>query len=132
MQLGVFAIHGDGDVLPQRQVVGSAFVQQREQVGDGGGGGQFDDVAIAVEEFLKDTEIQYVDSHLSMVSMPMRLRRILRGVGLCVAGLVLALFLVVQVQQRLLRHIAEPLYSEIADVSNRIDLPQKLMGSVFP
>jgi len=50
---------------------------------------------------------------LGMVSMPMRLLRILRWIGLGVVGLIVALFVVVQGQQRLLRHRAGRLHAEI-------------------
>jgi len=113
VQLGVLAVDRDSDVLPDGQVVGSAAVKQRKQVGNRSGVGEFDDVAIAVEEFLEDAEVEHVNSHLGMVSMPMRLLRILRWIGLGVVGLGLVLFLVVQGQQRLLRHRAEWLHAEI-------------------
>ena len=70
MELRVLVVDGHGDVLPERQVIGAALVEQREQVGDSGGIGEFNDVAIAVEEILEDAEVENVDSHLGMVSMP--------------------------------------------------------------
>ena len=113
MKLGVLLIDGHRNVFPQRQIVGAAVVQQGEEIRDGGWVGEFDDVAIAVEEILEDAEVKHVDSHSDMVSMPMLLWRIVRWIGLGVSGFVLALFLVVQVQQRLLRHRAERLHAEI-------------------
>ncbi len=113
MKLGVLLIDGHRNVFPQRQIVGAAVVQQGEEIRDGGWVGEFDDVAIAVEEILEDAEVKHVDSHSDMVSMPMLLRRIVRYVGLAVAGLVLALFLAVQRQQWVLRRQAEQLHAEI-------------------
>ena len=68
VELGVLVVDGHGDVLPEWQVVGAAVMKDREQVGDGGGIGKFNDVAIAVEEILEDTEVEHVDSHMGMVS----------------------------------------------------------------
>ena len=68
VELGVLVVDGHGDVLPEWQVVGAAVMKDREQVGDGGGIGKFNDVAIAVEEILEDAEVEHVDSHLAMVT----------------------------------------------------------------
>lgn len=113
MELGVLVVYGHRDVLPQRQVVSTTLVQQRKQVGHSRGGGEFHNVAIAVEEILEDAEVENVNSHLSMVSMPMRLMRRLRWIGYGLGGLVLVLFLVVQAQNQVLRRSAERLHAEI-------------------
>ena len=68
MELRVLVVDGHGDVLPERQIVGPTLMQQGEQVGDDCVVGKFNGVTIAVEEFLENTEVEHVDSHLGMVS----------------------------------------------------------------
>lgn len=113
MELGVLVIDSHGDVFPQRQVVGAAVVQQSEQVGDARRIGKFDNVAIAVEEILEDAEVEHVDSHLGMVSMPMRVLRVLRRVGFGIVAVTVVLMLAVQAQNWVLRLRAERLHREI-------------------
>jgi glycosyltransferase involved in cell wall biosynthesis len=67
VELGVLAVDGYGDMLPERKVGGSAVVEELEEMLDGSGVGQLDGVAIAVEEFLQEAEVEDVDSHFTIL-----------------------------------------------------------------
>jgi hypothetical protein len=63
VELRVLAVNGYGDVSPDGERGGAAIVQELEEMLDGGGLGQLDGVAVAVEEFFQEAEVEDVDGH---------------------------------------------------------------------